>query len=59
MSFVCGGCKQSTKDGVKPARIVTQKRDKTYPNGGHGWEIAEEKLFCPPCGEKQLKNSPR
>ena len=58
MSFRCGFCKKVVPEGVKPHRIITEKRDKVYTGGktiGHGWEIAKEVFACPKCGEKKEK----
>jgi len=53
--FRCGFCGWAVPEGVKPHRIITERRDKVYASGktlGHGWEIAKEVFACQKCGEK-------
>lgn len=54
MSFICEGCHAPTPNGMKPYRKITQTRTRTYDNGGTGWEIVHEGLFCSFC-EQDMK----
>ena len=59
MSFICQECGEVQDTGSKPKRVITQRREKIYPerkegkividNGGRGWEIVAEKVVCDVC----------
>lgn len=55
MSFRCGACGLKQPAGVKPHRVVTQKRKRTYPDGSEGWEIVKEKNLCDTCFRVHVK----
>jgi len=40
-----------TKPGEKLTRVVIEKRQRTYENGGVGWEILREVPVCPEHAE--------
>lgn len=50
MSYKCTECGYQSKDGEFPFNKVIEKRDKVYPNGSKGWEIAKIKTsLCKGC----------
>lgn len=49
MSFICNDCKTQQPNKTKPVKVIKQRRDKLYPNGGRGWEIVRVADCCKPC----------
>lgn len=59
MSFSCGNCGETQEDGTIPTLIVTERRDKIYPErskdntvvdkGGRGYETVREIQACEKC----------
>lgn len=51
--FKCGQCGEQQASGVKPVRVVVERRTKVYFEDGrevgHGWEIVQERNLCPEC----------
>lgn len=51
MSFICNRCNKATPNGAKVHRIVTEKREVTYPyrndanryKDAHGWVWTDDK----------------
>lgn len=69
--FICQSCRKLSEPGMKPIRLVTERRSRSYTNykkdetgrlifgnPGSGWEIAKEIIVCPPCGRMDLENKP-
>jgi hypothetical protein len=67
MSFKCQSCNKQQKAGVKPVKVVSQKRAMYYPEvrdrdneviarRGKGWEIAEELDCCTKCAPRIEEN---
>lgn len=63
MSFRCEKCGKAQKPRTKPIRVVTEMRDKVYPqrfddedniidSGGVGREIVSEIQICLECKEE-------
>ena len=59
MSFICGNCGEAQEDGSIPTLIVTERRNKIYPEryadslvidkGGSGYETVKEIQACEKC----------
>jgi len=50
MCFRCQNCNEVHKT---PKKVVTQTRDKEYPNGSSGHEIVKEMIVCESCYPKE------
>jgi uncharacterized protein YbdZ (MbtH family) len=55
MSFRCNECGEAQEARVKPIRVVTEARQKTYSvyaeETGFGWEAVHEKDLCTACAD--------
>ena len=54
MSFVCEKCKKAQPHNTTPEVVITETRDKIYPEtefdrGGKGWEIVKTIRVCKAC----------
>ena len=67
MSFVCDKCKKAQPHNTTPEVVVTETRNKIYPEtefdrGGSGWEIVKVIHVCkacvPPPVEKETNETP-
>jgi hypothetical protein len=51
--FKCQMCGKTTKAREPMTKIVAEKRDKEYSNGGKGWEIVREIAICQSCNKEK------
>lgn len=53
MSYKCQKCGEAqSESGSEPRRVVVETRNRTYPTGHVGTEIAKEQIMCPVCAAK-------
>lgn len=50
--FACTIGGHITKPHVTPVRVVTEIREREYPDGSKGWEIVSEENLCPDHAEE-------
>lgn len=49
MGYRCEQCKFPQPAHTQESRVVTEGREKRYPDGARGWEIARELRLCAGC----------
>jgi len=52
--FICEQCGRQTEPREKMHKLIVEKREKVYPDGSTGWEIARELSICHNCAEQVL-----